>query len=229
MNPRLHFPTILLVILFILTPVLTQAKTLYKLDFSTQKNSDAAGWFKENGFVLKNDADKVKARFENGLLVLKTDDDINGLFAKSVHIDDAAIVRIEWGVKQYPQGANWEKGLLREAIALIVSFGDKKISSGSFVIPNVPYFIGIFLGQHETEGKAYLGNYFKKGGRYFCSPCGSGLGQMVVTEFNLAETFKKQFGKSTVPFISTFSFEIDTRDTDGNSEVFIKSVSFISP
>ena len=213
----------------LLVPILTQAETVYRLDFSTQKNGNAADWFAKNDFKFQNDGDEIKARFENGKLLLEIDDDINGLITKEVRIEGATKVRIEWGVNRYLKEANWENGVLREAIGFIVSFGDEKISSGSFVVPNVPYFIVIFLGQHAIEGKAYLGKYYKKGGRYFCSPCGSKPGQTVVTEFNLAETFKNQFKKSTVPFISGFSFEIDARDTDGNSQVFIKSISFISP
>jgi hypothetical protein len=214
----------------LLFPIISQAENLvYKLDFSGQKNGSAISWFAENGFKLENDGDEIKTRFEEGMLILEVDDDINGLITKQVRIEGATRVRVEWGVNRYLKEANWEKGVLREAIGFIVSFGDEKISSGSFVVPNVPYFIVIFLGQHEIEGKAYLGKYYKNGGRYFCSPCGSEIGQTVITEFDLAETFKSQFGKSTVPFISSFSFEVDARDTDGNSQVFVKSISFISP
>ena len=230
MKSGLRLFTLMFGLFLLLIPMSSQAENLvYKLDFSNQKNGNAANWFEENGFKLQNDGDEIKARFEKGMLILEIDDDINGLITKEVRIDSATKVRIEWGVNRYLKEANWEKGVLREAIGFIVSFGDEKISSGSFVVPNVPYFIVIFLGQHEIEGKAYLGKYYKKGGRYFCSPCGSKPGQTVVTEFDLAETFKSQFRKSSVPHISGFSFEVDARGTSGNSQVFIKSISFISP
>lgn len=211
------------------TSSLAAAKVVYRIDFSGQKDGKAQEWLKKNGFKQQNDADEIKARFENGRLVLAVDDDINGLYTKSLEIRGASTIRIEWGVDQYPAGANWEKGILREAIGVVVSFGTEKISSGSFVVPNAPYFIGLFLGQHEQEGKAYLGNYFKKGGRYFCSPCRNKTGQTVVTEFPLSETFKREFGITAVPFISSISFEIDARDTEGRSKAFIKSISFLSP
>lgn len=217
------------ILFFLIGSVAVGAETVYKLDFSRQLDGDAGGWFKQEEFKLQNDADEIEARFENGRLVFSVDDDINGLFSKSLKLRGASTVRIEWGVDRYPKGANWNKGVLREAIAVVISFGDEKISSGSFVVPNVPYFIGIFLGEHETEDKVYLGNYFKKGGRYFCSPCGSPTGKTVVTEFNLSDTFKKEFGKSTVPYISSISFEVDTRDTEGRSMAFIKSISFLAP
>ncbi len=221
--------TVCWILVFLFSPVLCQAETVFQLDFSAQENGKAFDWFKQESFKLQNDADEIKAQFENGKLVLEVNNDITGLFTKSVRIEGASKVRIEWGVDQYPEGANWEKGMLREAIGVVVSFGDKKIASGSFVVPDVPYFIGIFLGEHEKEGKAYLGNYFKKGGRYFCSPCGSEVGQTVVTEFDLAGTFIREFGQSTVPFISSISFEIDARDTNGRSKAFIKSLTFLSP
>jgi len=229
MMRKLKALTVSLMLLFLFSPVLSQAETVYQLDFAAQENGKAFDWFKQESFKLQNDADEIKARFESGRLVLEVNKDITGLFTKSVRIEGASKVRIEWGVDQYPEGANWENGMLREAIGVIVSFGDKKISSGSFVVPDVPYFIGIFLGEHEDEGKAYLGNYFKKGGRYFCSPCGSKVGQTVVTEFDLAETFIREFGQSKVPFISSISFEIDARDTNGRSKAFIKSMTFLSP
>ncbi len=226
---RVHILTVFWTMFFLLGSVSSQAETIYRLDFSGQKDGNAQSWLKENDFKLQNDADEINARFKNGRLVLEIKDDINGLFSKEVRVEGSTTVRIEWGVDRYLKDANWENGQLREAIAVIVSFGDEKIASGSFVVPNVPYFIGIFLGQHEKEGKAYFGNYFKKGGRYFCSPCGRPAGELVVTEFNLMETFKREFGKSKVPYISSISFEIDARDTDGMSKAFIKSVLFLSP
>ncbi|MBU2646792.1 hypothetical protein KKI24_18935 [bacterium] len=229
MNQRQRFAILILGLFFLLSPFITQAGTVYQLDFSKQKNGSATDWFKENEFKLQTDADKVKTRFENGVLYLEVDKDINGLFTKSVRIEGATKVKIEWGVNRYPDGANWETGKLREAIGFIISFGTEKVSSGSMVVPDVPYFIGIFLGQQEKEGKAYTGNYFKKGGRYFCSPCGSKAGETVVTDFDLSETFKKQFGKTVVPFISGIGIEIDARDTDGKSQAVIKSITFYSP
>lgn len=220
---------IILIFLFLSTSALFASETVYHIDFSGQKDGNAQSWLIKNGFELQNDADGIKACFENGRLVLEVDDDINGLFTKSLTIKGASRIRIEWGVDRYLKGADWEKGEFREAIGIIISFGDEKISSGSFIIPDVPYFIGLFLGQYEIEGKAYLGNYYKKGGRFFCSPCRNQPGQTVVTEFNLSETFKREFRKSPVPYISAVSLEIDARGTNGRSRAFIKSISFLSP
>ena len=221
--------TLIWVVFFLVGATAAQAETVYKLDFTNQKKGNAQNWLKNNGFELQNDADEINVRFEPKGLVLEVDDDINGLFSKKVKIEGANTIRIEWGVDRYLDEANWEKGILRESIGVIVSFGDERISSGSFVVPNVPYFIGIFLGQYEIENKGYTGAYFKKGGRYFCSPCGAKAGTSVVTEFNLSEAFMREFDKSQVPYISAVSVEIDARDTNGRSKAYIKSISFLSP
>lgn len=203
-----------------------QAEVVYKIDFTDQKGT-AADWFKKNEFTFQNDAKKVNAYFESGTLVLEADD-MNGIFTKNLDIKNASKIRIVWGVAQYPQGANWEKGVLREAVGVVVSFGKEKISSGSMVVPNVPYFLALFLGETEKEGKAYFGNYFKQGGRYFCQPCQNQTGKTVVTEFDLSSKFKEQFSKNTVPPISSITIEVDSRDTKGVSKAFIKSIELLS-
>src|ERR671914_5493 len=101
--------------------------------------------------------------------------------------------RVRWGVDRYPQGADWAKGVYRVPIAVMVSFGEDKMASGSLWIPNAPYFLSVFLGAHEQEGRAYTARYYQQGGRYFCQPCGVPPGQTVVTEFDLATHFTEQF------------------------------------
>lgn len=128
---------------------------------------------------------------------------------------------------QYPEGANWEKGVYREPIAVIISFGTKKIDSGSWAVPNMPYFIGLFLGNKESAGKGYKGNYYHKGGRYFCEPCQNAPGKTVTTEVELEQRFKQTFGESSMPPITGIAFEVDTRDTKGKSKAFIKAIEFL--
>ena len=209
---------------------MVNAEVIYTLDFSKGKAGDAKNWLKSNGFTFEQDADDddMILRFEKGKLIIGTRDDINGGLIKDVNINGAKRIRIEWGVTQYPQGADWEKGVFREAVAIWVMFGTEKISSGSFVVPNLPYFIGIFLGELEKEGKAYLGNYYKKGGRYFCSPCGRPVGESIITEFEIYKTFLEQFDEKSVPPISAVVIEADTRDTKGKSMAFIKKIEFLS-
>lgn len=218
----------ILVILFLFTQSGSVfGETVFTLDFTSKSNGDAFSWMKENEFEKQNDADDLICEFKDGALIIGTDKAVNGIFSKKVNFN-ASKVRIEWGVNKYPDGANWEKGVYREGVGVIISFGKKKIDSGKFYIPNVPYFIGLFLGEKEKENKAYTGNYYKKGGRYFCQPCGVKPNQTVVTEFDLASTFKEQFKKSKVPAISGIVIEADTRDTKGKSRAYIKKIEFLS-
>ena len=209
---------------------LIKAEVVYTLDFSKEGDGDAKTWLESKGFSLKQDADDddMILRFEKGKLVVGTVDDINGVIIKEIKIADAKRIRIEWGVNQYPDGADWEKGMLREAVGVIVSFGTKKIDSGSFVVPNVPYFITLFLGEKEQENKAYVGKYFKKGGRYICSPCQNPVEKTVITEFDLHKAFLGQFNEKSVPPVTGLAIEADTRDTNGKSMAFIKKIEFLS-
>ncbi len=219
---------LILVGCFLLSSNSLFGEVVYSMDFSKMENGDATEWFKKNDFSFKNDSDEFSLRFEKGRLIIEIDDDIGGFLYKEVRIKNVKRVRIEWGVDVYPAGADWEKELYREAVGLIISFGDKKISSGSYVVPNVPYFIGLFLGELEKEGKEYTGNYFKKGGRYFCMPCNNPPGQTVITEFELSDRFKSLFKESSVPPVTAFAIEADTRDTKGKSKSFIKKIEFLS-
>jgi len=202
------------------------AESLWTADFSGKKG-DASSWFKQKGFELQRDADEIKVTFEHNRLVFATDDETLGLFNKSINLKGVQKLRIQWGVLEYPKGADWEAGNLREPVSFVLTFGKKNIDSGSFAVPNVPYFISFFLGEKEQENKAYLGNYYKKGGRYFCTPCKNLVGKTVVTEVDVASLFKKEFGQSSVPAITGLAIEIDTRDTQGVSSAFIEKIELI--
>ena len=90
-----------------------------------------------------------------------------------------------------------------------------------------PYFISLFLGEKEKSGSAYTAKYYKKGGRYFCEPCGVRPGGAVVTEFDLAGAFKLQFGQPEIPPVSSFGFQMNTEDTRGGARAFLKKVEFL--
>jgi hypothetical protein len=110
----------------------------------------------------------------------------------------------------------------------MISFGEEKIDSGAFFIPNTPYFISLFLGEKEQEGRVYTAKYYHKGGRYFCTPCNPPAGEAITTEFNLDKAFKQQFGVSPTPPISSFGVQMNTEDTEGGARAFLKSVEFLA-
>jgi hypothetical protein len=201
---------------------------ILRIDFTHQPDGDAIPWLKRQRFDFRLDAEKLNPYFEDHQLVLDTPGEEAGLIIRKLRIIGAKRIRITWGVDRYPQGANWAKGIFRVPIAVMISFGEEKISSGSFFVPNSPYFIGLFLGEKEQEGRAYTGKYYHKGGRYFCTPCPSPVGKTVTTEFNLDEAFNQQFHISPTPPISSFGFQMNTKDTGDGARAFLKSVEFLA-
>ncbi len=220
---------VLLGILCIISyPIVAISEVVYSIDFAKMPSGDATNWFKENDYAFRLDADEMDLKFQDGKLLLSNDGDVNGLLFKEVEIRGAIRVRIEWGVNKYPPGIDWENGFFRDAVMLLITFGNENISSGSFIIPNVPYFIALFLAEKEEDGKAYTGRFYKKGGRYICTPCGAPEGKTVVTEFEFDSSFKELFNKSEVPHISAIGIEMDSRDIDSYAEAFIKKIEFLS-
>lgn len=205
------------------------AEVVHTIDFTGQPNGEARNWLTDQGFQLRMSAEDLSPRFTDRGLVVSTDGAMAGLFAKELRLTDADRVRVTWGVDRYPEGANWEKGTYRVPIAIMVSFGDKEIASGSLFVPNVPYFISLFLSKNAEPGKAYTANYYLKGGRYFCDPCKPPAGETVTTTFDLTETFKRTFDQKEVPPITGFSFQMNTKDTRGGAQAFIERVEFLGP
>ena len=216
-------------ILFLISyPLIAISEVVYSIDFTKMADGDAQTWFKENNYTFRLDADELNLKFQNGRLVLSNDGDVNGLLYKELEIRGAKRVRIEWGVNKYPPGIDWENGFFRDGVMLLMTFGNESISSGSFIIPNVPYFIALFLGEKEQDGKAYTGRFYKKGGRYICTPCGAPEGKTVVTDFEFDARFKELFNKSEVPHISAIGIEMDSRDIDSYAEAFINKIEFLA-
>ena len=201
---------------------------LFAIDFTGQPPGPADDWLKEKGFKFRLDAGDLDPRFENDRLVLETVRRKSGLFELPVHILGAKRIRIEWGVRRYPQGADWELGKTAVAIAVMTSFGRKRISSGALFVPNAPYFLGLFLGEKELARKTYRGNYYQAGGRYYCTPCGVATGERVVTELNLFQAFRDEFGIVAVPPITRFGFQMNTKLASGGAEAFIMKVEYFA-
>ncbi len=225
MKSKILLSAILLIFFFADAVV---SEVIYSIDFADVKENSAEEWLETNEFTFKLDADDLKYRFENDALWIYNEGDINGLLYKEIDIKKVKRIRIEWGVNRYSEGIDWENGLKRDPIMIIISFGRKKISSGSFIIPDVPYFIGMFLGEKEIDKKPYKGNYYKKGGRYICTPCNSPVGKTVITDLEIHDRFLALFDEKEVPPISAISIETDTRDLKQPSEAYIKKIEFLS-
>ena len=204
------------------------ATPLHTIDFSGQPDGPAEEWLKQQGFTLRLDADDLQPHFKDNRLVLHTSRQKAGLFELPLHMSQVKRIRIHWGVERYPRGADWSQGITAVPIAVMTTFGTKRIKSGSLFVPNAPYFIGLFLGEKERANRAYTGNYYKIGGRYFCTPCGVPVGERVVTEFDLDRGFRAQFGQTVVPPISRFGFQMNTKGTSGGAKAFLEKVEYLS-
>ena len=214
------------------TPADTFQKVNYFIDFSDYESGSIDNWLRDKGFKFERDArDRKKLDLDvgpNGLILEAKRRMFGILVNEGVDLTEFTAIRLEWGIIKYPEGASWEKGINNEALVVIVFFGYDKISSGHFLIPNTPYFIGFFLGQEEEVGKGYVGRYFKKSGRYVCLG-NPKPGETVISEYDLVAAFKRKYEKDEVPLISGVALAIDTTKSgnEGKSAAFIKSIEFL--
>lgn len=207
-----------------------EGRVIYSLDFSKQKNGAAKALLRSKGFQFFLDASELSMSFKDGKLVIQTSGTKAGMFGIKFpadrHLKNIGSAKIIWGVHKFPQGADWAEGNNRLAIGALFVLGTKKLSSGlPFGIKAVPPFLGPFIGQKERLGGRYLGAFYKEGGRYYC--VSTKKGESVTTHFNIDEKFQKEFKKET-PALSAFAFQMNTKDTSGGAEAFIKSITFYS-
>lgn len=205
-----------------------QSQVIASFDFTGREEGNAIPWLRQQGFEFKLEAEEINPRFEDNSLVLETEEQKAGLIARPVEISDADRVRITWGVNDYPEGADWDAGVYRVPIAVMISFGDRTIESGSLIVPDAPYFVGLFLGQHEQEGRAYKAQYYNKGGRYFCQPCNPATDETVTTVFDFEPVLKQQFEVSPELPVTNVGIQMNTTDTRGGARAFVKKIEFLA-
>jgi hypothetical protein len=204
----------------------------FTIDFSGYTGGSVEKWLVTRGFNFEKDAKTrtlLKLSITNQTLELTANGHLSGfIFNDSINLDNVGRVRITWGITQYPQGASYEKKVNNEALMLYIFFGKEKVSSGNILIPNSPYFIGLFLCHDEQVNFPYKGRYFHAGGRFVClgkpPP-----GEMVVSEFDLDRAFQSYFGKQQTPGITRIAFGIDTSKAGGGGKggAIIKTIEFL--
>ena len=205
-------------------------EVLYSLDFSAQQPGDAMPWLKEHGFELKFECDQLHPTFDKGALHLSADHPVTGLFSFQLPGDKEVAgvkhLRLTWGVDEFPDGADWENGVNRVAIAVMVSFGHDRLPSGLPLgaFPE-PYFISTFIGSKEVAGKVYTGTRWKEGGRYVCVK--SPHPNDVVTYLEVDDLFARLFGKSPTPPVSAIGIQMNTKDTAGRASAFVKRIELL--
>ena len=213
--------------------VFADEKIIHVIDFTGKANGSAVSWLEEQGFEFELDAMKLNPRFENNALVLSAGSEMAGLFglkfAQRDFIQGAKRVEIVWGVNKYPEGADWNNGINSVPIAIMLSFGTKKFSSGlPLGIKSAPYFLSPFIGKQEEQDKMYTGRLWREGGRYFCVASGDQSGKTITTDFEVDERFKSTFNHDQTPPITALAFQKNTNNTQGGSEAFIKKITFLS-
>ena len=124
------------------------AAITYDVEFTDYAGGPELQWLDKKGYEPERDADnskKVVVSHTKSGLVLETRKQAAGLLLSKVQIHTYSTIRITWGVNAFPPGASYAKGVRSEAIMVYVFFGTEKIESGHFLVPDSPYFIGLYL------------------------------------------------------------------------------------
>ncbi len=205
--------------------------TTVNLDDYQTSDGSVADWLEQKGFVFERAADnpkKISLSFVDGALQIAALQQTFGLMYKEMEVPGAQSVRLTWGVNDFPDGASYAKGVNNEALMVYVFFGKETMPSGAIYIPDVPYFIGLYLCDADGVDQSYTGRYHEDSGRFVCLERPA-TGEQMTSEINLAEAFEAYFGKTPMPTISGFSLEVDTGKSgnDGVASAFIQKIEFL--
>jgi hypothetical protein len=209
-----------------------QQEVVWRMDFSDHEGGSIEGWLQAKGFRLEQGAEdpgSLALSTHEGALVVEAKAPVKGfLVNRDVQLGEVSKVRIHWGIINYPDHASYERRVNNEALMLYIFFGQDTIDSGHFMIPALPYFIGLFLGQEEPPNTPYQGRYFHEGGRFVCVG-NPNPHETVISEFDLNAAFRAYFRKDDVPKISGITLGVDTfRSGDGGkAAAYIYSIEFL--
>lgn len=206
---------------------------VFHVDFSDYK-SDAdtvRDWVAAKGFAFEKDAKDegdISLKFEDASLHVQAETPAFGMIYRKQDIGDVSRIKLEWGVKAFPEGASYERAIHNEALMVYVFFGKDELPSGSIFVPDSPYFIGLYLCDADNVDHPYKGRYFEEGGRFVCLDRPK-PGELVTSEFDLQKAFKDYFGKDAIPPVSGISLEVDTSDSgdDGRAAAFIQRIELL--
>jgi hypothetical protein len=201
------------------------------LDFRDGAGEEAISWLKDRNIVFERGAarkDKTRLTLDKdkGLIIDSLKEGQSIIALKKGHVKNFRDVVITWGVDQFPEGASYAKGRRNEAIMLQVFFGTENISSGSFIVPDAPYFIALHLCENDEINKPEKGRFYHKGGRFVCVDHPK-PGETVTTRFDLKQAFAEYFGFGAPPLYA-IALEFDTRGAPngGKTSAFVKSIEF---
>ena len=144
----------------------------YAIDFSAYRGGPVDKWLETRNYKFEKDAKNrqlLGLSINAGILELEAKGRMSGFILNdSVNLANVQTVKINWGVRKYPQDVSYQRKVNNEALMLYIFFGKEKIASGHVLVPNSPYFIGLFLCQDEQVNFPYKGRYFHTGGRFVC-------------------------------------------------------------
>lgn len=207
------------------------SKVNLSIDFSDYIEGSLEEWLHAKGFRFEKgakDRELLELSIHEGSLVLEAKGHIRGfLVNEAVNLEKFSKVRITWGILRYPESASYERQVNNEALMLYIFFGHDKLPSGHLTIPDLPYFIGLFLGKEEKINFPYKGKYFHEGGR-FVSVGNPKPYETVISEFDLISAFQTYFEKADVPTISGISLGVDTSSSgEGKAMAYIQRIEFL--
>ena len=209
-------------------------KLVHVLRFTDYEEGSIDDWLAGKGFRFQRDAtrrDRIDLDVGDKGLVIDAKRRAHGIIInESVNVPEFSTIEIDWGVNRHPGGASYEQGVRNEAIMVIVFMGDERQPSGSMLIPDSPYFVGLFLcSGDDQKNHPYVGAYFQKGGRYVCVDRPKD-GELVTSRFNLLEAYRTYFDKERDddPAVSGLALTVDTQKSKngGRSSAFVREVRF---
>ncbi len=208
------------------------AQVAYEIDFTDYRSGPIVDWLRTKGLTLRDDAaNRQKIALLPGAqgLVIEALRPARGFLVQpSIHGAPFSSIEIEWGVARHPQNASYERRLNNEAIMVHVFFGADKQPSGSLFVPDIPYFVGLFLCNGDRVGHPYVGRHYRDSGRYVClgSPASR---EPLTSHFDLAQGIRTLFGQGFARTVSGYSISVDTSSSgnQGRSSALIKRIRFL--
>ncbi|EKD37112.1 MAG: hypothetical protein ACD_75C01251G0002 [uncultured bacterium] len=207
------------------------ASSTFDLDFSILPD-DVRNHLKSQGFTFEQqmgDESAIHLSAENGRLNIVTDGPALGVLVnKDLHITHPELLEIAWGVERYPQSADWQGGRKNEAVMVVLFFGDP-LPGAQFYLPDMPLFLGMFLGDSDPPHKAFASENYSETGRYVCME-NPPAGQTIVTRLDIRDAFRDWFGNRAIPPVTGIAIEVDTGDLSGeavSSSAFIHHIGLI--
>lgn len=203
---------------------------LWQINFNSL-SEQTANDLQRQGFVRKKAMTNprlIELTGNDNRLNILTKKQAFGLLTKEdLLVDQVDHIEIDWGIDLYPEAADWNNGKNREALMIYFFLGDP-VRADHFYLPDVPYFIGVFLGKNEIPLKPLTGRSYSQTGRYVCLANPS-PGKTISSRFQLADSFRRWFNTDTVPPVTGIAIEVDTEKLpEGKAAAFVSSIRLCS-